>query len=78
MFNLRLLKIYCSNPETHPVISVPRGFLHSLPDELRLLHWENYPLQSFPQKFDPRNLVEINMPYSQLKKLWGGTKVSKL
>ncbi|KAL0793465.1 hypothetical protein Bca101_064842 [Brassica carinata] len=74
MFNLRLLKIYCSNPETHPVISVPRGFLHSLPDELRLLHWENYPLQSFPQKFDPRNLVEINMPYSQLKKLWGGTK----
>ncbi|CAN6866913.1 unnamed protein product [Brassica oleracea] len=74
MLNLRLLKIYCSNPETHPVISFTRGFLHSLPGELRLFHWENYPLQSFPQKFDPRNLVEINMPYSQLKKLWGGTK----
>ncbi|KAG7532624.1 WRKY domain [Arabidopsis thaliana x Arabidopsis arenosa] len=74
MLNLRLLKIYCSNPEVHPVINFPKGSLHSLPNELRLLHWENYPLQSLPQSFDPRHLVEINMPYSQLQKLWGGTK----
>uniref|UniRef100_A0A1J3IFP3 Putative WRKY transcription factor 16 n=1 Tax=Noccaea caerulescens TaxID=107243 RepID=A0A1J3IFP3_NOCCA len=74
MLNLRLLKIYCSNPEIHPVISFPKGFLQSLPNELRLLHWENYPLQSFPRNFDARHLVEINMPHSQLKKLWGGTK----
>ncbi|EOA12792.1 hypothetical protein CARUB_v10025742mg [Capsella rubella] len=74
MLNLRLLKIYCSNPEVHPVINFPKDFFHSLPDELRLLHWENYPLQSLPQSFDPRHLVEINMPYSQLQKLWGGTK----
>ncbi|AED95222.1 Disease resistance protein (TIR-NBS-LRR class) [Arabidopsis thaliana] len=74
MLNLRLLKIYCSNPEVHPVINFPTGSLHSLPNELRLLHWENYPLKSLPQNFDPRHLVEINMPYSQLQKLWGGTK----
>ncbi|KAL1192075.1 Disease resistance protein RRS1 [Cardamine amara subsp. amara] len=74
MLNLRLLKIYCSNPETHPVIKFSKGFLHSLPNELRLLHWENYPLQSLPQNFDPKYLVEINMSYSQLQKLWSGTK----
>ncbi|XP_020868110.1 probable WRKY transcription factor 16 isoform X1 [Arabidopsis lyrata subsp. lyrata] len=74
MLNLRLLKIFCSNPEINHVINFPKGSLHSLPNELRLLHWDNYPLQSLPQKFDPRHLVEINMPYSQLQKLWGGTK----
>ncbi|KAL1218394.1 Disease resistance protein RRS1B [Cardamine amara subsp. amara] len=74
MLKLRLLKIYCSNPETHPVISFSKGFLYSLPNELRLLHWENYPLQSLPQNFDPKNLIEVNMLHSQLKKLWGGTK----
>ncbi|EFH41521.1 hypothetical protein ARALYDRAFT_916973 [Arabidopsis lyrata subsp. lyrata] len=73
MLNLRLLKIYCSNTEVHHEINFSEGVLHSLPNELRLLHWENYPLQYLPQKFDPRNLVEINMPYSQLRKLWGGT-----
>ncbi|CAH8278275.1 unnamed protein product [Arabidopsis lyrata] len=74
MLNLRLLKIYSSNPEVHHVKNFLKGFLNSLPNELRLLHWENYPLQFLPQNFDPIHLVEINMPYSQLKKLWGGTK----
>ncbi|EFH41558.1 predicted protein [Arabidopsis lyrata subsp. lyrata] len=74
MLNLRLLKIYCSNPEIYPVINFPNGSLRYLPNELRLLHWENYPLQSLPQNFDPKHLVEINMPNSQLQKLWGKTK----
>ncbi|XP_010494609.1 PREDICTED: probable WRKY transcription factor 16 [Camelina sativa] len=78
MLNLRLLKIYCSNPEVHPVINFSKGVLNSLPNKLRLLHWENYSLQSLPQNFDPRHLVEINMPYSKLKKLWGGTKNLKM
>ncbi|KFK31591.1 hypothetical protein AALP_AA6G132400 [Arabis alpina] len=73
MLNLRLLKIYCSDPEAHPVINFPKG-IHSLPKELRLLHWEHYPLQSLPPSFDPMHLVEINMPYSQLQTLWDGTK----
>ncbi|KAG7604975.1 WRKY domain [Arabidopsis thaliana x Arabidopsis arenosa] len=74
MLNLRLFKIYSSNPEVHHVNNFLKGSLSSLPNVLRLLHWENYPLQFLPQNFDPIHLVEINMPYSQLKKLWGGTK----
>lgn len=74
MFNLRLLKIYSSSSETAQEVHLPEG-LNSLPYELRLLHWEKYPLRSLPQDFDPSHLVELNMPYSQLQNLWGGTKV---
>lgn len=77
MLNLRFLKIYCSNYDNLSGVRLPKG-LESLPYELRLLHWENYPLQSLPQDFDSCHLVELNMSYSQLQKLWGGTKVSKL
>ncbi|KAJ0252249.1 ADP-ribosyl cyclase/cyclic ADP-ribose hydrolase [Hirschfeldia incana] len=73
MLNLRFLKIYCSRHENQYGLGLPRG-LESLPYELRLLHWENYPLESLPQEFDPCHLVELNMSYSHLQKLWGGTK----
>ncbi|XP_023633914.1 disease resistance protein RRS1 isoform X2 [Capsella rubella] len=72
MLNLRFLKIYCANDNLSG-LRLPKG-LESLPYELRLLHWENYPLQSLPQDFDSCHLVELNMSYSQLQKLWEGTK----
>lgn len=74
MYILRLLKIYSSSPEAVQELHLPNK-LHYLPYELRLLHWEKYPLKSLPQEFDPSHLVELNMPYSRLKNLWGGTKV---
>ncbi|XP_019057126.1 PREDICTED: probable WRKY transcription factor 16 [Tarenaya hassleriana] len=73
MYGLRVLKIYNSSPGKHPRVRLPNG-LESLPNELRLLHWENYPLKSLPQKFNPENLVELNMSHSKIKKLWEGTK----
>lgn len=76
MYRLRLLKFYCSNTSGYQCkLSLPQG-LDTLPDELRLLHWEHYPLDNLPQKFIPENLVEINMPYSNMEKLWEGKKVS--
>ncbi|KAG7544876.1 Leucine-rich repeat [Arabidopsis suecica] len=77
MLNLRFLKIYCSSYENQHELRLPKG-LESLPYELRLLHWEYYPLPSLPQDFDPCHLVELNLPYSQLQKLWGGTKNLKM
>ncbi|XP_056859061.1 disease resistance protein RPP2A isoform X2 [Raphanus sativus] len=74
MYRLRLLKFYCSNTSGYQCkLSLPQG-LDTLPDELRLLHWEHYPLDNLPQKFIPENLVEINMPYSNMEKLWEGKK----
>lgn len=74
MYRLRLLKIHCPTSVNHCKVCLPEG-LHSLPDELRLLHWEKYPLGSLPRNFNPKNLVELNMPYSNLTKVWKGTKV---
>ncbi|KAF2534084.1 hypothetical protein F2Q70_00031364 [Brassica cretica] len=65
--------IYSSSSEPSQELYLPKG-LESLPYELKLLHWEYYPLQSLPQDFDPSHLVEINLPYSQLQYLWTGTK----
>ncbi|XP_050381639.1 disease resistance protein RUN1-like isoform X2 [Argentina anserina] len=45
--------------------------LECLPDALRYLNWFQYPLQSLPSKFSPDNLVELHMPCSKLKRLWG-------
>ncbi|KAG7546905.1 Toll/interleukin-1 receptor homology (TIR) domain [Arabidopsis suecica] len=73
MYKLRLLKFYCSTSGNQCMLSVPQG-LNTLPDELRLLHWENYPLKYLPQKFNPENLVEVNMPYSYMEMLWEGKK----
>ncbi|CAH8345853.1 unnamed protein product [Eruca vesicaria subsp. sativa] len=74
MYRLRLLKFYCSNTSGNQCkLSLPQG-LDTFPDELRLLHWEHFPLGYLPQKFIPENLVEINMPYSNMEKLWEGKK----
>ncbi|XP_010414675.1 PREDICTED: probable WRKY transcription factor 19 [Camelina sativa] len=69
MYRLRLLKLYGNQCK----LRLSQG-LETLPDELRLLHWENYPLKCLSQKFNPENLVEVNMPYSNMKKLWEGKK----
>ena len=74
MDRLRLLKLHYPTSENDCKVSLPEGLL-SLPDELRLLHWERYPLESLPGNFNPENLVELNMPYSNLTKLWEGTEV---
>ncbi|CAN6684980.1 unnamed protein product [Malus baccata var. baccata] len=41
-----------------------------LPDSLRYLYWDHYPLESLPSNFCPENLVELHMPGSKVKKLW--------
>lgn len=73
--NLRLLKFYCSEVRKNRGVSLAQG-LEYLPSKLRLLHWEYYPLSSLPQCFDPKNLVELNLPNSSAKTLWKGKKAT--
>lgn len=76
MYSLRYLKIYRSSDLTKDTTEFrfPEDPDQSLPPELTLLHWENYPSQSFPKDFGVQHLVELNMPCSKLQRLWGGTK----
>lgn len=58
MLNLRFLKIYCPNYENLYGLCLPKG-LQSLPNELRLLRWDNYPLASLPQDFEIDLLLNV-------------------
>ncbi|TQD95077.1 hypothetical protein C1H46_019345 [Malus baccata] len=44
----------------------------SLPNSLRYLLWQGYPLKSLPPEFSLENLVELHMPYSKVTQLWNG------
>ncbi|KAL5577918.1 hypothetical protein UlMin_019617 [Ulmus minor] len=89
MCNLRLLKIYNARQDVHSrpyrkgkvevevkvkvKVYINRD-LKYLPNELRYLHWEDYPGKSLPSNFKPHNLVELHMPNSNLEQLWDGVQ----
>lgn len=81
MSSLKYLKIYdsrCSRgckADLKLHLRKGQGQLDFLSDELTYLHWHGCPLQSFPAKFDPKNLVDIKLPYSELEETWGDNKV---
>ncbi|XP_030933584.1 TMV resistance protein N-like isoform X3 [Quercus lobata] len=66
MKNLRLLKL--SN------VHLPQG-LNYLPSKLRYIHWDGYTSESLPTIFEPKELVELIMPCSLMKRLWKGIKL---
>ena len=70
MKRLRLLKVY---PQFFKV-DLPADFeLSSY--ELSYLHFENYPLKSLPKNFHANNLVELNLPISNIMQLWKENEV---
>ncbi|XP_054784444.1 disease resistance protein RPV1-like [Prosopis cineraria] len=73
MRKLKFLEIYSSDHEQRKVLHFPGG-LQSLPNQLRYLHWEGYPLKSLPSTFSAENLVSLQLENSQLRHLWHGTK----
>ncbi|XP_055960860.1 disease resistance-like protein DSC1 isoform X2 [Mercurialis annua] len=78
MPNLRLLKFYRHRQrEQKPVFMLESGqseYLKCLPSMLSLIHWEEYPYKSLPSKSFMENLVELNMPNSNITHLWDGDK----
>ncbi|XP_030939640.1 disease resistance protein RPP2B-like [Quercus lobata] len=50
-----------------------RGSKH-LSNELRFLDWSGYPSKSLPSSFQPMELVDLRMCYSNIEQLWKGIK----
>ncbi|XP_057733515.1 putative disease resistance protein At4g11170 [Arachis stenosperma] len=69
MNNLQFLDFYGK----HDLIRLPQG-LQSLPTGIRYLRWTYYPLKSLPDKFSAKNLVILELPYSQVEELWHGVQ----
>jgi len=52
------------------------GTLNFLSNSLRYLMWYGYPFATLPLNFEPYcRLVELNMPCSNIQRLWDGHKV---
>ena len=49
--------------------------LDFLSEEMRFLIWEEYPLPYVPLHFCAENLIELDMPDSNIKELWSGNLV---
>ncbi|CAA7031058.1 unnamed protein product [Microthlaspi erraticum] len=71
MSSVQFLRLCC------PFIPLISERLNCLPREVRLLHWENFPMTCLPCCFNTEFLVEINMCHSNLEKLWEGVKTIK-
>ncbi|KAK0592712.1 hypothetical protein LWI29_024080 [Acer saccharum] len=65
MSNLMLLKL--SNAD----VSEDQIYL---PNKLRFLKWQGFPLKTLPSNFEAENLFELNLCDSQINYLWKGMK----
>ncbi|RVW23166.1 Disease resistance protein RML1B [Vitis vinifera] len=81
MTQLRLLKIFLGSEvvsgEEDCKVCITSDF--KFPSgNLCYLYWHGYPSNSLPSNFDPAKLVELNMPYSNIRKFGLGNMVSNL
>ncbi|KFK40088.1 hypothetical protein AALP_AA3G328900 [Arabis alpina] len=82
MCNLQYLKVYnsqCSRDcEADCKLNFPDGLKCSM-ENLRYFYWLQFPLKKLPKAINPRNLIELSLPYSKITRLWKDTKdTSKL
>ncbi|CAN7133254.1 unnamed protein product [Brassica rapa subsp. narinosa] len=77
MRNLRYLKFYSSRChrecEADCKLNFPEGLDFPL-DEVRYLFWLKFPLKKLPKDFNPKNLTDLNMSFSEIEELWEGVK----
>ncbi|VVB15000.1 unnamed protein product [Arabis nemorensis] len=73
MGDLRYLKIYNTNCpqefEGDIKLNFPEGLQLPL-NEVRYLHWLKFPLKEVPSDFNPDNLVDLKLPYSEIERVW--------
>ncbi|CAI0556434.1 unnamed protein product [Linum tenue] len=77
MFKLRLLKLHNLEPsQGRYKVQLLDECVQSLSDELRYLRWDGFPSKSLPSHFCPENLVELNLPFSNIEQLWPGKQIN--
>ncbi|XP_023638531.1 probable disease resistance protein RPP1 [Capsella rubella] len=71
MSNLKFLRFKC--PYGDQSLYLPRGLSYLSP-KLRLLQWGCFPMSCLPSNFCSKYLVELNLRFSKLQKLWEGNQ----
>ncbi|CAH8366270.1 unnamed protein product [Eruca vesicaria subsp. sativa] len=77
MCNLWYLKFYTTTCprgcEGGCKLNFPDGLLLPL-EEVRYLDWLKFPLDELPSDFNPKNLVDLRLPYSKIQLVWKNSK----
>ncbi|KAJ9173601.1 hypothetical protein P3X46_016718 [Hevea brasiliensis] len=76
-FTKIFLKLFDASYSRQGQVLLPSG-LEFLPEELRYLYWERYPLKSLPLNFCPKNLALGNLKYLDLSYSFELTRVPDL
>ncbi|KAH0869127.1 hypothetical protein HID58_076149 [Brassica napus] len=79
MGDLRYLKIYNSSFPKDGEATCNLYFRDGLQfqlEEIRYLHWLKFPLKKLPEDFNPKNLIDLNLPYSRIEQVWDGEKTA--
>ncbi|KAG7564030.1 Toll/interleukin-1 receptor homology (TIR) domain [Arabidopsis suecica] len=71
MSNLKFLRFKCTYGDQSDKLYLPKG-LRFLSPKLRLLQWGCFPMSCLPSNFCTKYLVELNLRFSKLHKLWEG------
>ncbi|KAL1193268.1 Disease resistance protein RPS6 [Cardamine amara subsp. amara] len=70
---LRFLKIYKHSNHIESMLRFSSNDTNLLSSRLRLLHWDTFPLKTFPCRFRPQDLVEVSLHHSNLMSFWKET-----
>ncbi|CAH8334603.1 unnamed protein product [Eruca vesicaria subsp. sativa] len=70
---LRFLKVYKHLDHMETKLRLGSSDAYLLSSRLRLLHWDAFPLTTFPHRFRPLDLVEISLHRSNLTSFWKET-----
>ncbi|KAL9310784.1 putative TIR domain, P-loop containing nucleoside triphosphate hydrolase [Arabidopsis thaliana] len=73
MPNLKFLRFYYRYGDESDKLYLPQG-LNYLSQKLKILEWDHFPLTCMPSNFCTEYLVELNMRFSKLHKLWEGNR----
>ncbi|XP_010463849.1 PREDICTED: probable disease resistance protein RPP1 [Camelina sativa] len=73
MSNLKFLRFYYRRGDQSDKLCLPQG-LNCLSRKLRILEWDRFPMTCLPSNFRTECLVELNLRFSKLHKLWEGNQ----
>ncbi|KAJ4901593.1 Disease resistance protein (TIR-NBS-LRR class) family [Raphanus sativus] len=72
--NLRYLKIYDSHFPENCKVYLPERLDFPF-EKIRYLHWDNFDLEELPSDFNPKNLIDLRLPYNKkIERVWGAVK----
>lgn len=78
MSNLRYLKVYNSHCprqcEADSKLNLPDGLEFPICN-VRYFHWLKFPVEELPCDLDPKNLIDLRLPYSHIRRVWTDNKV---